>query len=181
MTVQTANRSSESGFSLVESIVAMLIITIALLGALQAINYSVLYNYGNATRAQNLALLQQEVERLRAAKFTPAGTDNAPLPGDGSCRPDAQRDITGGKKICTISAPNGGEFRVTTCVDDNPFGGQPCEIRYDADGNEVGADGDIDVATRVKEIAVEVKLAAPSPGWQTAIPARVVLRRSIGN
>ncbi len=168
MSSRTEHSTKEAGFSLVESIVAMLIITIALLGALQAINYSVIYNAGNATRAQNLAILQQEVERLRAAKFTPAGTDNAPLPGNGSCRADAQRDITGGAKpVCFLAAPNGGLFRIDTRIDDNPF-------------NTPGT-FDVDPTTRVKEITVDVGLAAPTPGWQIAIPARVVLRRSIGN
>jgi prepilin-type N-terminal cleavage/methylation domain-containing protein len=163
---QVTDSRSSAGFTLVETIVAMLVITIALLGALQAINYSVLYNYGNATRAQNLAILQQEVERLRAAKFTPSGVDNhAPTGAD--CRPDALRDITGGEKTCLIPAPNGGSFRVDTKVDDNPF-------------NTAGT-YDVDATTRVKEIRVEAKLAAPSPGWQTAVPATVVLRRTIGN
>lgn len=159
----------ERGFSILESIVGMLIITIALLGALQAINYAVVFNAGNATRAQNLALLQQEVERLRAAKFTMAGVDSAPLPGDGMCRSDAERDITGGEKpACFLEAPNGGLFQVKTYVDDDPFNGPD-------------SPADIDPTTRVKEIRVEVGLAAPTPGWQTAIPARVVLRRTVGN
>ena len=158
------------GFSLVESIIAMFIITIALLGILQTINYSVVYNAGNATRAQALATMQQEVERLRAAKFTPAGVDSAALPGDGTCRADAQRDITGGKKLpCTIDSPNGGKFQVTTWVDDNPFLDNAPDVP------------DIDPTTRIKEITVEVKLEAPTPGWQAAVPARVVFRRTIGN
>src|SRR5215467_9217496 len=85
---------SATGFSLVETVVAMVVIMIAMLGTVQAINWAILYNAGNATRAQNLALLQQEVERLRSAKFTPAGVDAAALPGTGACRTDAQRDIT---------------------------------------------------------------------------------------
>ena len=159
---------SSDGFTIIETIIAMFIVTIAMLGALQAINFSILYNAGNATRAQNLAILQQEAERLRAAKFTPTGIDNAALPGNGSCRADDQRDITGGAKTpCIITAPNGGSFLVSTWVDDNPFN---AANTYDT------------VATsRVKEIKVEVRLAYQSPGWQTAIPARVVLRRTIGN
>ena len=159
---------SSAGFSILETVVAMVIIMVAMLGALQAINYSVIYNAGNATRAQNLAILQQEVERLRSAKFTPAGVDSAALPGTGACRTDAQRDITGGQKPdCTVDAPNGGRFRVSTAVDDNPFNGPNTY--------------DVDATTRIKEITVQVRLDSPTPGWQTAVPARVVLRRTIGN
>ncbi len=155
-----------AGFSLVESIIAMLVLTIALLGALQAVHYSIVYNSGNATRAQNLALLQQEIERLRAAKFTPGGIDTW-APSGTQCRTDARRDISGGVKTCTINAPDGGTFQVDTKVDDNP---------YNTPGTY-----DVDNTTRVKEIRVDVKLAAPSPGWQTAVPTSVVLRRTIGN
>src|SRR5690606_20896760 len=138
---------NDDGFSLIETIIAMFIIMIAMLGTLQAINYSVTYNAGNATRAQNLAILQQEAERLRAAKFTPSGVDNAALPGDGTCRTDAQRDITGGAKTpCTVSAPNGGNFIIRTWIDDNPY-------------NEPGT-YDVDPNTRIKEITIEVALAS---------------------
>src|SRR5215467_6889854 len=140
---------STAGFSLVETVVAMVVVMIAMLGTVQAINWSILYNAGNATRVQNLAILQQEVERLRSAKFTSAGVDSAALPGTGACRADAQRDITGGLKAdCTIAAPNGGQFTVKTCVDDNPF-------------NAPNADGtptcDVDATTRIKEITVRVQ------------------------
>lgn len=160
--------NGEQGFSLIESIIAMFVLTIALLGVAQAITYSVLHNAGNATRAQNLAILQQEVERMRAAKFTPVGIDRETPPGTGPCRSDAQRDIRGGTKTpCTIAAPNGGQFKVSTWVDDNPFNGTETY--------------DVDITSRIKEITVEVELVAPTPGWQTAVPARVVLRRTIGN
>lgn len=160
--------NNAEGFSLLEALVAMTITTVAMLGAAQAINYSILYNSGNATRAQNIAILQQESERLRAAKFTPTGADSAPLPGNGSCRTDDQRDITGGVKTpCTVNAPNGGIFQVSTWVDDDPFN---ATNTYD-----------VDATTRIKQITLEVALASPSPGWQTAVPARVVIRRTIGN
>jgi type II secretory pathway pseudopilin PulG len=169
MTMNTQkNTASSAGFSILETVVAMVIILIALLGALQAINYSIIYNAGNATRAQNLAILQQEVERLRAAKFTPAGVDSAAPPGTGPCRTDAQRDITGGvKPNCTVTTSSGGRFLVSTAVDDNPFNGPNTY--------------DVDATARIKEITVQVKLDSPSPGWQMAVPAKVVLRRTIGN
>ncbi len=165
----TINASCESaGFTLLETIVAMLIMTISLLGALQAINYSVLYNAGNASRAQALALLQREVELLRAAKFTPSGADAFPPPGNGDCRSDASRDISGGEKPeCFVNTANGGSFSIKTWVDDNPFNGPGTY--------------DIVPTAQIKEITVEVVLASKTPGWQTAVPARVVIRRSMGN
>jgi hypothetical protein len=153
----------------------MIVVMIAMLGALQAINYSIIYNAGNASRAQNLALMQQEVERLRAAKFTPTGVDNAALPGGGACRTDAQRDISGGAKTpCTVTAPNGGQFLVRTWVDNNPFNAPGT---YDTNPPDPPTDG----YTRQKEITVQVEIAAPNPGWQMAVPARVTIRRAIGN
>ncbi|MBA2378693.1 MAG: prepilin-type N-terminal cleavage/methylation domain-containing protein [Blastocatellia bacterium] len=166
--IQHDQASDSAGFTLLETIVAMLIMTISLLGALQAINYSVLYNAGNASRAQALALLQLEVELLRAAKFTPGGADNFPPPGNGDCRSDALRDITGGDKPeCFVNAANGGRFSITTRVDDNPFNAPNTP--------------DIDPTAQIKEITVEVVLASKTPGWQTAVPARVVIRRSMAN
>jgi type II secretory pathway pseudopilin PulG len=180
---QTSDRQSSSGFSLVESIIAMFVIMVALLGALQAINYSIVYNAGNATRAQNLAILQQEVERLRAAKFTPSGVDTAPPPGNGMCRTiDDQRDISGGAKApCLINAPNGGVFIVRTWIDNDPSNGPGTWDTTPVDPPGAPNATPPILPTRVKEITVEVGLAAPSPGWQTANPARVVLRRAIGN
>jgi Tfp pilus assembly protein PilV len=171
--------NESSGFSLIETIIAMFIIMIAMLGALGAIQYSILYNAGNATRAQGLAILQQEVERLRSAKFTPAGIDNAPLPGTGACRADAQRDITAGTKTpCTIDSPNGGKFLVKTWVDNNPFNAAGT---YDATPPDPPNSADPAAITRYKEITVEVRLANATFGWQSSPPIRVVLRRTIGN
>ena len=68
-----------------------------------------------------------------------------------------------------VNAPNGGRFLISTWIDDNPFLDNAVDTP------------DIDATTRIKEITVEVKLEAPSPGWQAAVPARVVFRRTIGN
>jgi prepilin-type N-terminal cleavage/methylation domain-containing protein len=156
---------SQSGFTLIETTVALVIILIALLGVFYTFTYAILYNAGNATRAQCLVTLQQEVELIRAAKFTPGNVDNN-TPLSASCRTDGLRDLTGGVKTpCEVAAPNGGVFRVDTTVDDDPF----------TDGIQV------DATSTIKEITISVNLAAPSPGWQTAVPATVILRRTRGN
>src|SRR5688572_2541871 len=67
----------DGGFTLIEVVVALIVILIALLGVFFSITYAINYNAGNSSRAKTLAVLQQEVERLRSAKFTPTATDVA--------------------------------------------------------------------------------------------------------
>src|SRR5580765_2538154 len=67
----------ESGFTLIEVAVAMVIILVALLGVVFTFTYAIMYNMGNNSRSQALAVLQQEVEQMRAQKFTPYETDPA--------------------------------------------------------------------------------------------------------
>ena len=142
---------SESGFSLIETTVAMVVILVGLLAAAEGFTFAILYNAGNASRTQALAILQQETELLRSKKFSPAQTDP---------------ELTGGvKPVRTISAPNGGSFTITEVIDDDPL----------TDGVQVNP------ASTMKEITVSVRLAGPSPGWQTAIPAVTIIRRTRGN
>lgn len=144
-------RSSESGFSLIETSIAMVIILVGMLAVSEAFTFAVIYNAGNATRTQALAILQQETELLRSKKFSPAAAD---------------AELTGGlKPVKTVITPNGGNFSVSDVIDDDPF----------TDGVQ------IDPTTTIKEITVTVQLQSPSPGWQTAIPATVVMRRTRGN
>ena len=57
-------RSGEAGFSLIEVAVAMVVVLIALLGVFFTLTYAITYNAGNNSRAQALAVLQEEVERF---------------------------------------------------------------------------------------------------------------------
>ena len=145
--------NKEAGFSLVEATCAMVILLIALVGVATTFTYAINYNAGNNSRAQALAVLQQEVEQLRSAKFTP--------PPNGM---DAS--LAGGEKaLKTISTVDGKRFRIQTIVDDDPL----------TNGVQ------IDNTKTIKEISVTVSLDNPTPGWQTAVPATVILRRVRGN
>lgn len=150
--VGTGHRSSsQSGFSLIETTIAMVIILVGMLAVAEAFTFSIVYNAGNATRTQGLAILQQETELLRSKKFSPVAVDT---------------ELTGGVKADKIvTAPNGGNFSIAEVIDDDPF----------TDGVQ------IDATSTIKEITVTVRLASPSPGWQTAVPTMVVLRRARGN
>lgn len=144
-------RFAERGSSLVEVTIAMVIFLVALLGVFITFTYAVNYNAGNNSRAQALTILQQEVELMRAAKFTSGGTD-ASLAG-------------GVKPKRIVTAPDGGRFRVDITVDDDPNTG----------GTQT------DSTKTIKEIKVQVALDNPTPGWQTSVPAVVYLRRVRGN
>lgn len=132
----------------------MVIILISLLGVVFAFTYAISYNAGNQSRAQSLALLQQEVEQIRAAKFTPLVTDPS---------------LSGGVKAArSILSPTGVHFTIQESVDNDPF--------------TTGVQDDVAVPnTTLKEITITVRLEAPSPGWQTAVPSTVVLRRTRSN
>lgn len=157
-------QSEEAGFSLVEVAIAMIIILVALLGVFVTFTYAISYNAGNNSRAQALAILQREVELLRSAKFTPTITDSY-TPG---VPDDGKRDIRGGSKAArTVTAADGNKFIVKTDIDNDP--------------STENIDSTNELTTTLKQITVTVKLDSPTPGWQTSVPATVVLRRVRSN
>jgi type II secretory pathway pseudopilin PulG len=151
--------SSEAGFSLIEAAIALVIIMIALLGVAWSISYAITYNAGNNNRAKTLAVLQREVERLRSAKFTPSLTDNVLL----GC------DVGAACSTSTVTSDNL-SFLITKTIDNDP-----ATPAIDDEADVLSAN------TSFKEIKVSATLANPSPGWQTAVPAEVVLRRVKSN
>ena len=144
----------DAGFTLIEAAVALVILLVALLGVVTTFAYVINYNAGNNSRSQALAVLQQHVENLRAAKFTPTVTDSS---------------LTGGTKApVTVTTPTGTQFAITVVVDNDPL--------------TAGIQDDTAVpAPTFKEITVTSRLSSPSPGWQLAVPATVVMRRARGN
>jgi type II secretory pathway pseudopilin PulG len=149
----------ERGMTLIETTVALVIIMIALLGVVHTFTYAVTYNYGNAIRTESLALIQKEVETLRAAKWTSSGIDpTGLLDGTGNnCDP----------VVTIVASPNGGAFRVERIVDDDPSTPTVCEIDPD---------------TQLKDVTVTVRIATDdNPAWWFAVPNTVVLRRTRGN
>ena len=152
-----SKRASENGMTLIETTVALVIIMIALLGVVHTFTYAITYNAGNAVRTEALALLQEQAENLRAAKWNSSAT--AP-------------ELNGTGNSCTavvteVPSNNGGIFSIELTVDDDPSTPAPaCEV---------------DPTTQLKDITLTIKLAAPSPGWQFAVPNTIVLRRTRGN
>src|SRR5438874_44877 len=149
-----AGRDCEAEFSLIEVVCALVIILIALLGVVFAFTYAITYNAGNSSRSQCLAVLQQEVEQIRAAKFTSVFTDST---------------LTGGTKAPkSVTSLTGSIFTVQIVIDNDPL--------------TAGIQDDTAVPSpTLKEITVTAQLSSPSPGWQTAIPATIVTRRVRAN
>jgi prepilin-type N-terminal cleavage/methylation domain-containing protein len=149
--VPQIKKNEEGGFSLVEVIIAMLILLVALLGVFLTFTYAVNFNAGNYARSQALVVLQQEVELMRSAKFTPGVTDTT---------------LTGGVKTAKIvTTTNGNRFRVSITVDDDTV----------TTGVQTNA------ASTLKEVTITVSSESPTPGWQSAVPAKVYLRRVRSN
>ena len=145
-------RLSEKGFTLIEVACALVIILVALLGVAFSFTYVINYNAGNNARSQALAVLQAQVEQLRAAKFTPTITGS---------------DLTGGTHNPLNVTTAGGVFKIQYIVDNDPF--------------TAGVQSTEPTTSTLKEITVTASLTSPSPGWLTAIPATAVLRRTRGN
>jgi Tfp pilus assembly protein PilV len=97
-------RNSEAGFSLVETTIALLLMTIVGLGAVSLSLFSIYNNSGGSDRATALAIAQQTLERLRSAQFNQAGTDPT---------------LTGGTYF-QMTPSDGRVFKVTKIIDDNP-------------------------------------------------------------
>ncbi|MCB1025060.1 MAG: prepilin-type N-terminal cleavage/methylation domain-containing protein [Acidobacteria bacterium] len=141
----------DEGFTLVEVLIAMFIMLVAILGVFMVFTYSVIFNAGNNSRSQALSVMQQEVEILRSAKFTPTITDSV---------------LAGGTKVArNFTSIDGNRFIINTTVDDDPF----------------VAGVQVDNSKTIKEITITVTLDSPTPGWQVSVPATVILRRVRSN
>jgi Tfp pilus assembly protein PilV len=78
---------SERGFTMIETVVALVVMMVVGLGAASLFMYSTRNNSGAADRAAALAISQQRMERLRSVTFTDAtlsaGTTNTTVTSGG--------------------------------------------------------------------------------------------------
>lgn len=151
--LETLTTKNQAGFTLVETIIAMMVFLIALLGVFATFAYAVSYNMGNNLRSQALTVLQKEAELLRSAKFTPDSTKtDAALKG-------------GVKPVKTVTSEDNTSFAVLITVDDDPF----IDLVQ------------IDPTKTLKEITIEVKSTNSTNAWYTAVPNKLTLRRVQSN
>lgn len=171
-------QESQYGFTLIEMIIALIILLIAVLGVFAAITYATKYNHGNSQRSQALAVMQREVELLRSAKFTPTVVSNVTTPTPTCATADnGSRDITGGVKAVQLRCGiDGTMYLVETTIDDDPA--VPDTQVYPGPSP----------AALIKEIRILVTPVSPEgqtrPGqatWVTGNPVFVVIRRVRAN
>lgn len=146
-----SKNKNETGFSLIEVMIGMLVLLVGLLGVTLSYSWAVKFNAGNNLRMQSLAILQQEAEQFRSAKFTSVVTDQVLI---GGVKPER-----------TITTSDGNKFTIETVVDDDPF----------TDNVQV------DTAKTLKDITIRVSGENQAQTWITAVPATVTLRRARGN
>lgn len=69
--------NNEKGFSLVEVIIASIVMVVLCVAALSAFSYASSVNRGNNLRSQSLSALQEEIEFYRGLQFKRTGTAQA--------------------------------------------------------------------------------------------------------
>jgi prepilin-type N-terminal cleavage/methylation domain-containing protein len=157
-------KKNEEGFSLVEVVIAMVVMLVALLGVFGAFIFAVKFNAGNSWRSQALSVLQKEVELIRSAKYTPTITDNY-TPADQN---DNRRDLVGGTKAPRfITAIDGVSYKVETFVDNDPV--------------TVGVQSANESTTNFKEITITVTPQATNGNWVIGYPVTAVFSRVRSN
>ena len=103
-----AAAARQKGFTIIETVAAMLIMMIAGFGAVSLFMFSMNYNSGAADRARALALAQQRMEILRATPYDSLSTVAAAMPAS--------------ENVGSPNTPDNDQrtFNVTTTVADDP-------------------------------------------------------------
>lgn len=102
--------TSEAGFSLIEAVIALLLMMIVALGSASLFSFSIYNNSGGSDRATSLAIAQEAVEVLRSAQFNATTTDPS---------------LNGGTTVQAGVIRDGRSFRVTRIIDDVPSTAAP--------------------------------------------------------
>src|SRR5262245_19567940 len=64
------NETSESGFTMIEALISLVVIMVASLGTVYTFTFATNYNSGASGRALAMAYVQQRAEQLRSLAFT---------------------------------------------------------------------------------------------------------------
>lgn len=154
----TTGTKDDGGFTLLETVMAFMIVMIASLGVVSVFMYSVNYNAGGNNRLQAITIAQQQLEQLRAAKF------NAPV--GGVSKTDAI--LAAGTTSTSVTGTDGRPYTVTTVIDDDPS----------------DAAVDTDTSTTLKGITITVTPGRGGPTWSansTVSAVTIITQRAMSN
>jgi Tfp pilus assembly protein PilV len=97
--------ADQHGFSMLEAVIALLLMMIIALGSASLFSFSIYNNSGGSDRATSLAIAQQAVELLRSAQFNSTTTDAS---------------LNGGTTVQAGVVRDGRTFTITRTIDDIP-------------------------------------------------------------
>lgn len=100
-----AAENGDRGFTMVEAIIALLLMMIVALGAASLFSFSIYHNSGGVDRASSLAIAQQALETLRVAEFSSVSTSAL---------------LNGGTVVQNGIVRDQRTFRLTRIIDDDP-------------------------------------------------------------
>jgi type II secretory pathway pseudopilin PulG len=157
--ILSSSPRAASGFTLIEVLVAGMLLIILCVGVFTVFEQAIKLNRGNKIRAQALSVLQRKVELYRAMKYAPVNPD--PL-------------LAGRTKTVTdngVASADGTLFDVAVTIDNDPF----------TAGIQTGNVGSVPVITeancKFKEITIEATPHNAQAGWITAITTKVTFQR----
>jgi len=96
---------SQSGFTLLEVTIALVLMMIVALGSASLFTFSIYNNSAGTDRASALAIAQEALETLRSAQFDPRTTSTL---------------LAGGSTVQSNIVRSGRIFVLTKTIDDNP-------------------------------------------------------------
>ena len=152
---RTSNRADIAGFTLVEVLIAAVIMVILCIGTMTVFSYAVRINRGNNLRAQAMSVLQKEVEYYRSVKYVPVGSS-------------AELNAGTYTNVRTRTSPDGRVFSVSVTIDNDPVTAGVQTTPADA-------------ACRFKEISITVVPQVAETGWLANLKTNVTIQRVRAN
>ena len=113
----------QRGFTIMETSIALVIMMIAVLGAISVFAYAINNNQGASDRELAMAVAQQQMEQLRNAAFTDSSLTATPPSGVTTTVTSAGRGYTVIKTIIDLNSVNGGSTLKTITIQVTPLGG----------------------------------------------------------
>ena len=146
----------EAGFTLIETLVAAMIMIILCVGVFTVVDQAIKLNTGNNIRSQAQTVLQKEAEFYRALKYVPVGQDPLLNAHEAELTSDSP-----------VASADGTLFDVFVTIDNDPY------------ADLIQTDIPPEDQCQFKEITIEAKLTNPPPqgGWLSNLRTKVVFQR----